>query len=88
MVIKWEEPPVNPMRKHDHEGIATALMSRPGQWALVFEDMHASVARNIRVGTYKAYLPAGSFESKVVGVDQESGRARKIFARYVGEVSE
>lgn len=86
MDIKWEEPTPNgrgnkPLR--DWAGIAALLRDRPGEWAVVAEDVSTSVASNIKQGRHRGF-DAGEFEVTCRGV--KNSRAEKIYARYVGGV--
>ena len=86
--IVWEGPPASARggrhAKYEHLWIAEALRGRPGDWALILEDVPATIAHQIKRGILKAYRPAGSFEARTVSVDVSKGRAAKIYARYVG----
>lgn len=86
-IVRWEDPP--PRRTsdvYDWDGIADALMARPGQWALVVVCPNTatagSTARHIRNGLYEA-MPRGDFDATARTVDGEA----RVYARYVGEVA-
>lgn len=87
-VIRWEDPPPDRRGRRDgarldHQGIASALRGRPGQWALVAVGASQSLARDIAAGNrYGAYLPMGSFEATHRLLDGIT----HTYARYVGEL--
>ena len=66
--------------KVDWYSIADQLRSRPGEWAKIrtatTKGTAGGTVRRIRIGKFKAFTPAGSFEATGRGVD--------IWARYVG----
>lgn len=93
MTIRFEEPPLhrggnrnggreNPKYRAD----AAALMSRPGEWAIVHAGGRRSLADGlayqIKSGKIAAYRPAGAFEAMARTVDGEY----RTYARYVGGV--
>ncbi|WIA95769.1 hypothetical protein [Curtobacterium sp. MCBA15_004] len=78
--IKWEDPEPDARIKYDWAAMLAALRSRPGEWALIFEDAPASVATNLKRGIYADSKP-GEFETARRSV--KKSRA-KIYARYVG----
>lgn len=86
--LKWEEPPVSTGSDKSlwgaHFGIAEALKTKPGTWALVRSyaspNAAASTAWLIRNGRLRAYQPAGAFEAK----SRRSGDEGRVYARYVG----
>lgn len=83
--MKWENPaPETRGRKPlvKYEVIAEELKRRPGEWALVGENLAMSLGSHISIGRIKAFQPAGAFEGTIRG--QENGRALKVYARYVG----
>lgn len=83
--IVWEEPNRRDGRgkpRKDWANIASQLRASPGNWALIDTDVAASSAAQIRAGKNKAF-PEGEFEVTVRGTDR-SGRAEKLFARYIG----
>ena len=85
--IKWEEPPKQLLGRGrtNWSEIASALKSNPEQWAVVAENVSASTGTHIRYGRLKAFEPSGAFEARVSGAHSSaSGRAEKIYARYVG----
>lgn len=88
--IKWEEPPQQLLGRGrtNWSEIANALKGNPEQWAVVAENVSASTGTHIRYGRLKAFEPSGSFEARVSGAhSSSSGRAEKIYARYVGSKS-
>jgi len=85
--MKWEEPPQQLLgRGHtDWRAVADALKSNPNEWAVVAENVSASTGTHIRYGRLKAFEPSGAFEARVSGARGDaSGRASKVYARYVG----
>jgi hypothetical protein len=85
--LKWEEPPQQLLGRGrtNWREIADALKSNPEQWAVVAENVSASTGTHIRYGRLKAFEPAGAFEARVSGARaDDSGRASKVYARYVG----
>jgi hypothetical protein len=88
--IKWEEPPKQLLGRGrtNWSEIASALKSNPDKWAVVAENVSASTGTHIRYGRLKAFEPSGAFEARVSGAHSSaSGRAEKIYARYVGSKS-
>jgi hypothetical protein len=84
----WEAPPASlqTRNRHNWQEIADLLKSKPGQWAVVAEDVSASTGTHIRHGRLTAFVPAGAFEARVAGArDTDAGRANKVYARFVGE---
>lgn len=78
MVIKWEEPPVGARggaRRGVWSAVLADLQTRPGDWALIGEDVAASTA------TYLRTIGNG-FEFTLRGV--KNNRAEKMYGRYVG----
>lgn len=62
--------------------IAQELEENIGEWAVVAEDVSSTTAYLIRAGKLKAFSPAGAYES--VSRGNEKGKAKLIYARYVG----
>jgi hypothetical protein len=92
-VIRWEDPPREhgnacPNRPSKYDAMATALRSRPDEWAVVVENgspgLASSLAYLIRAG-FGPFAPVHSFEVKVVGPGGSSSYT--VYARYGGEVS-
>lgn len=84
--IKFQDPPRSKTGSDAtarHEDIAAQLKDRPGEWALILENVSPSAAGNIRRGMTRAYRPAGSFET---AARKSAGGKADIWARYVGEV--
>ncbi|QAB16988.1 hypothetical protein Leucomu_02815 [Leucobacter muris] len=74
--IKWQEPePTRTGRSSAGAGrwqqVAKELRKRPGQWALVGEDVAASTA---------AHLKKMGLEATLRGMN--NGRAAKLYARF------
>ena len=90
MDLKFETPPSpkRPNARHPHVTIAKLLKDRPGEWALTFTNEGSATAHKIRNGLLPAYRPAGSFEATSRELDQKTGRAERIYVRYVGENGE
>jgi hypothetical protein len=89
-VIRWEEPPkkhgnASASRPSKYSAAAEALRARPGEWAVVAEDMRSgsagSLANRIRTGA-GPFGPAKQFEAKSVG---PVGGSVRVYARYVGD---
>jgi len=91
-VIRWEEPPPSqtgnagpaPKMNALYASIRADLMSKPGEWAVVWEGGKASaraLANQMRRGMYTAFCPVDRFEfaSRIT----TTGGA--IYARYIGE---
>ena len=88
--LKWEEPPQELLGRGrtNWKEIADALKRNPEQWAVVAENVSASTGTHIRHGRLKAFAPAGAFEARVSGArSDESGRANKVYARYIGSTT-
>lgn len=85
-VLRWESPPEltragQRPRPVDHEAIAEALRSRPGEWAVIAAGhVQTGLVTQIRGGVVAAYRPAGLFEAVRRTVD---GRVT-VYARYCG----
>lgn len=85
--LKWETPP--PQRRgrgFAYDEIAAALRSRPGEWALIAEDIECALVSRINKGTRRVWQPAGAFEARgqIIRTDGKTKRS-KVWARYVGE---
>lgn len=59
--IKFKEPPAAREQRYDWAAIAKDLRSRPGEWALIFEDDLTSLVTSFRLDGYKD-LPTSEFE--------------------------
>lgn len=72
MKIKWQEPPT-PVRGKNRNwpGVVDELKKRPGEWALVAEDVAASTA---------SYLKTLGAEATMRGV--KNNRAAEMYARW------
>lgn len=89
--LRWETPPaaLRNRTRRDWQVIADSLKDNPGNWAVVAEDVSASTGTHIRHGRLTAFAPAGAFEARVSGArDSKTGRAEKVYARYIGEKGE
>ncbi|MEV4863224.1 hypothetical protein [Streptomyces ossamyceticus] len=80
-------PPVRSYgRPADHGRIASELQARPGEWGTVGVYRSLATARNVARqvhvagGNYRAYEPAGAFESRTEMVHDGT----RVEARYVG----
>lgn len=85
--IVWEEPEgrsrgVRASRYHWAE-IAEQLKSKPGEWAMVGENLPLGSGTYINMGRIRAFQPSGSFEATTRG-RTEDGKAKKVYARYIG----
>lgn len=88
--LTWEEPPQQLLGRGrtNWSEIADALRSNPEKWAVVAENVSASTGTHIRYGRLKAFAPSGAFEARVSGARaDDSGRASKVYARYIGGAS-
>ena len=87
--LKWEEPTTVRGRSAsaEHAEIASALRSRPEQWAVVLESENVrrayDLAACIRYARLVAYRPEGAFEAATRS--GQDGEPAKVYARYVGE---
>lgn len=59
--IQFKEPPERREQRYDWAAIAEDLRSRPGEWALIFEQDRTSLVTSFRLGGYKD-LPVEEFE--------------------------
>jgi hypothetical protein len=87
-MVKFQDPP--PAKTGPHAGgwfqIAAELKARPGEWAIVRENVTSNISTYIRRGGSAAFVPAGSFEA-TARRNGTPGRV-DIYARYVGENGE
>ncbi|HET6916873.1 MAG TPA: hypothetical protein VFH56_12355 [Acidimicrobiales bacterium] len=85
--IKWAEPPSDGRARRsdqtDWSAIADALRARPGEWALIQQDVSTSVASQVRRGYYKGFTP-GEFEAVSRSRAEYSKWRGDIYARYIG----
>ncbi|MFE0101193.1 hypothetical protein [Streptomyces sp. NPDC059009] len=87
MSLRFEEPPPRTWRQGrvDHRAAAAALRKRPGEWAMVGTYASANAAcgaaHRIKTGTYRAYVPTGTFEATTRTVDGEA----RLYVRYMGQ---
>ena len=63
--------------------VAEELKANPGVWYKVGENLPIIAGTNIKTARLRAFAPAGAFEASIRGRN-ETGRAQKVFARYVG----
>lgn len=84
MTLKWENPEPRRTKGNKWETIANELRAHPGQWAVVAENVSASITVQIKSGVYGS-MPRGEFEAVARGT--HGNRAEKIYARYVGDGS-
>jgi len=68
-------------RKYDWEGIASALRSMPGEWAVVARDVPRTHAAMIRSGRYRAFRPPDHYEVTTVG---PAGNRADLYMVYIG----
>lgn len=86
MTVEWSDPPLprrGPNNGKRWPAIADALRERPGEWALVAENVDPSTVSNITRGRY-AGMPAGSFEATGRRVGDGSSRVN-VWARFVAQ---
>ncbi len=85
MAIKFQDPPPDGKghsRKSKWAGIAEELRSRPGEWALVGEQVSASMVTMIKSGRM-AGMAAGEFAA--IGRNSNNATRRcDVYARYIG----
>ena len=85
--IKWQEPPPKQRTRKGSSkwrDFADALRARPGQWALMSDDMAVSVITTVNRGGSPAFRPSGSFEATSRRrADHGHGRG-SVWVRYVG----
>ena len=87
MALKFQDPPPDAKgawkgRKSKWAGIAEELRSRPGEWALVGEQVSASVVTMIKSGR-AAGMAAGEFAA--IGRNTNNATHRcDVYARYIG----
>jgi hypothetical protein len=90
-VIRWEEPPphgntLKPKPASKYQAVADALRARPGEWALIAENLPSgsagALSNGIRIGRPSVFRPAGEFESRCVG--SAGSTSAKVYARFVG----
>ncbi len=96
-VIRWEDPPgttsAAPGRGVGRSyliPLAEELMSRPGEWALVFEGAPGranTLATHIRLGHVLCFSPAGDFDATTRVMDEADRDVTRVYARYVGDPS-
>lgn len=93
-IVRWEEPPAEhgnakPKPPSKYQVVADALRARPGEWAVIIEGVSPGTAggmtHRIKSGV-GPYAPARSFEARCAG--PAGGQSSKVYARYVGEVTE
>jgi hypothetical protein len=76
----------NPDRT-DWEAVTEELKARPGEWAVVKTNTSAATATQIKQGQLRAFRPKQEWEACTRNVDP-SGRAEKIYARWIGPNAE
>jgi len=84
MAVEWKNPPepISGVGSHKWASIADELRAAPHVWALVAEDISASLSTHLRNGRTTGW-PKGDFEIRSV----TSTRPRvDIYARYIGGV--
>jgi len=87
-VLRWEDPPAhgNSKSRGGWKETADSLRSHPGEWALIAENASVGTYSNIKNGALADFRPVGAFEARTVK-NGNPGRCR-LYARYIGEVSE
>lgn len=76
-VLRWEQPPERPTDRWTK--VADELKEHQGDWAVVAENQkNNTLARNIKQAVYKAFLPAGTFETRSV----KNGDTFTVYARF------
>ena len=80
--IKFSDPPDVP--GEEATKFATALRSRPGEWAVYDEDAASSLVTRINQGIAAGFSPAGDFEATGRTVSWAPRRRFKVWVRYVG----
>lgn len=89
-VIRWEDPPPVPVRRHGQVTIPWALIAhhlreRPGQWVVVYEGTRdATQVTRIKAGTSPWFKPAGAFDACH---RQLPSGVVAVYARFIGEPS-
>lgn len=72
--VRFGTPP-EPRRDYHWDEVAEQLRSRPGEWAVVHEDLPSSVQWSVSRGRVAAVAPALGFQSRTAGnVRDESGK--------------
>jgi len=80
----FETPAERPSTdRTDWEAVTIELKERPGEWAVVKTNTSAATATQIKQGHLRAFRPIGEWEACTRNVDG-SGRAEKIYARWIG----
>lgn len=86
--LTWQNPGRARAGQVDHQGVAEALVAKPGEWLRVSSyrtrSSAGSMAYSIRIAKLNVYAPAGSFEA----VSRADGGEFWVFARYVGQDGE
>jgi hypothetical protein len=85
-VFRFEDPPpARDSRRGMQQEAAKLLRETPGKWAVVTLCSNGgsarSMARTIRQGATKTWLPVGDFEAVARTVDGE----HRVYARYLGD---
>lgn len=78
--IEWEDPPES-NHKGKHDAFAAALRERPGQWAVFKRRSSSSIAKAIKEGRYRSFLPVGHYEVRNANT---SDNKSDLYIRYVG----
>lgn len=81
--VTWEDLPPPTGATYDWTAIASALKSRPGEWAKVFENDRASLAVAIRQGSVNALRPDLGFESRTRNNVRSPRRTCTLYMRWV-----
>lgn len=90
VTVKFGEPPER--RKYHWKEIADRLRKRPGEWALVQEELPSSVPWAINAGRVSAVSPTLGFETMTSGNRPVGEKGKRVCAelwmRYVPEKDE
>lgn len=90
-VIRWERPPEQTRGRPEgttrgsrrFSEVVAELRDTPGTWGVIYEApgrLGSSIVSLIRVGAYRCFQPAGSFEC----ASRMRGGVMTVYARYVG----
>lgn len=80
--VKWQAPPAGKV-KYDWGKIAVRLRTKPGEWALVFQQDRLSVANAIRSGRVKDIRPEDGFEVRTANtITTVRPRVCSLYLRY------
>jgi len=83
--VKFTPPPPEREKRYDWDRIADVLRSRPGEWALIFEQDKASIASTIAQNDIRALRSDRGFEVRTSNNKRTSPRTCDLYMRYVPE---